>query len=128
MAKVDKDLRRTKHEIFALGHNIEESRREDHKTNESNTYAMKENKYELLDEEMALKMRKDDLKMTPIRVDKKGGRKRHHDTADDEQNLYSAVQPSTSEVNVAAPWQPEGVAEKRSSSYLIAPRLHPQFI
>ncbi|VDO05301.1 unnamed protein product [Haemonchus placei] len=63
MAKVDKDLRRTKHEIFALSHKIEELRREDHKANESKIYSMREKKYELLDEEMALQRKKDDLKM-----------------------------------------------------------------
>ncbi|XGW21963.1 hypothetical protein V3C99_004708, partial [Haemonchus contortus] len=91
MAKVDKDLRRTKHEIFALGHNIEELRREGHKTNESNTYAMKEKKYELLDK----KMRKDYLKMTLYQWTRKEGGK---DTTIQQTSsrTFNAVQPSTS--------------------------------
>ncbi|KAK5977206.1 hypothetical protein GCK32_011422 [Trichostrongylus colubriformis] len=39
MARVGKDLRRVKHEIFALGHRIEELRREESKANKSKNYA-----------------------------------------------------------------------------------------
>nr|CDJ84484.1 unnamed protein product [Haemonchus contortus] len=75
MAKVDEDLRRTKHEIFALSHKIEELRREDHKANESRIYSMRERKYELLDEEMTLQRKKDDLKMALHEwTRKKGGK------------------------------------------------------
>ncbi|KAK5971233.1 hypothetical protein GCK32_005260 [Trichostrongylus colubriformis] len=72
MARVDKDLRRTKHEIFPLDHRMEELRREDPKANESIIYAMRKEKYEL---EMALTKKKDDLEMALYEWTRKQGRK-----------------------------------------------------
>ncbi|PIO77731.1 hypothetical protein TELCIR_00145 [Teladorsagia circumcincta] len=92
MANVDKDLRRIKHEIFALGSRIEELRREDPKANESKYYEMRKEKYELLDEEMALKKKKDDLKMALYEWTRKKGGK---DTTMQQMSSRTLIAPSS---------------------------------